>query len=149
MDDEDPVLRTLAHATAAENWIEWRAEDLWPRRTLHRGNIVLAGDAAHAMLPTLGQGACQALEDAAALASAVAAEDSLDQALRRYQAVRLPRVRRIIALARAGALSRRPSAAGRALPAVMTARLMAVTGGPVLRRLSRPARLSSMAPAAR
>jgi 2-polyprenyl-6-methoxyphenol hydroxylase-like FAD-dependent oxidoreductase len=94
-DNEDPVLRTLARATAAEQWIEWRAEDVWPRRTLHRGNVVLVGDAAHAMLPTLGQGACQAIEDAAALVAAVAAEDHLEQALRRYEAARVPRVRRI------------------------------------------------------
>jgi hypothetical protein len=113
-DDEDPVLRTLARATAAEQWIEWRAEDVWPRRTLHRGNVVLVGDAAHAMLPTLGQGACQAIEDAAALVAAVAAEDHLEQALRRYEAARVPRVRRVMTLARAGAMSRRPSATSRA-----------------------------------
>jgi 2-polyprenyl-6-methoxyphenol hydroxylase-like FAD-dependent oxidoreductase len=113
-DDEDPVLRTLARATAAEQWIEWRAEDVWPRRTLHRCNVVLVGDAAHAMLPTLGQGACQAIEDAAALVAAVAAEDHLEQALRRYEAARVPRVRRVMTLARAGAMSRRPSATSRA-----------------------------------
>lgn len=33
--------------------------DLW-----HRNNVVLLGDAAHSPLPTSGQGACQALEDA-------------------------------------------------------------------------------------
>ena len=148
MDDQDPVLRALAHATPAENWTEWHAEDLWPRRALHRGNVVLVGDAAHVMLPTLGQGACQALEDAAALAAAVAADSSLDQALRRYEAVRVPRVRRIIALARAGARSRRPSMAGRAVPGVISARLMAATGGPVLRRLSRPTGLGTPAPTA-
>jgi 2-polyprenyl-6-methoxyphenol hydroxylase-like FAD-dependent oxidoreductase len=97
MDDADPVLRALVRATPAQEWIEWCAEDIWPRRPLHRGTIVLVGDAAHAMLPTLGQGACQCLEDAAALAAAVAAEDSIDQALRRYEGARLPRVRRIVA----------------------------------------------------
>jgi hypothetical protein len=33
-------------------------------KTYARGSVVLAGDAAHAMTPNLGQGACQALEDA-------------------------------------------------------------------------------------
>jgi 2-polyprenyl-6-methoxyphenol hydroxylase-like FAD-dependent oxidoreductase len=106
---------------------------------LHRGNVVLAGDAAHAMLPTIGQGACQSLEDAAALAAAVAAEDTLDRALQRYEAVRVPRVRRIVALARAGAVSRRPSAASCAMPPAAAARMMALSGGPVLRRITRPA----------
>jgi hypothetical protein len=40
------VLRTLARATAEEDWTEWRAQDMWPPQTLHRGNVVLAGDAA-------------------------------------------------------------------------------------------------------
>lgn len=137
-DDGDPVLRALAQDTPEDKWTEWQAQDMWPRRTLHRGNVVLAGDAAHAMLPTIGQGACQSLEDAAALAAAVAAEDTLDRALQRYEAVRVPRVRRIVALARAGAVSRRPSAASRAMPAAAAARMMALSGGPVLRRITRP-----------
>ena len=140
-DDEDPALRKLAQATleqGEQGFTEWHAKDLWPSRTLHRDNVVLVGDAAHAMLPTLGQGACQCLEDAAVLASTVAAEDTLDQALRRYEATRVPRVRRITALARAGALSRRSNAASRALPPRSNARLTALSGGPVLRRITRP-----------
>lgn len=38
--------------------------DLDPLPRWHRGRVVLIGDAAHAALPTSGQGACQALEDA-------------------------------------------------------------------------------------
>lgn len=136
--DEDPVIRALAQATTADQWTEWRAEDIWPRRTLYRGNIVLVGDAAHAMLPTLGQGACQAIEDAAVLAAAITREATLDGALRRYEAIRVPRLRRIVAMTRAGAVSRRPSALSRAIPSTMAARQMALTGGPVLRRLTRP-----------
>jgi 2-polyprenyl-6-methoxyphenol hydroxylase-like FAD-dependent oxidoreductase len=136
--DEDPVLRELAQATPAESWIEWRSEDMLPPRVLHRGNIVLAGDAAHAMLPTVGQGACQALEDAAVLASAVVAESGIEQALRRYESERVPRVRRVVGLARAGARGRQSSRASRLMPATMTARMMALSGGPVLRRVTRP-----------
>jgi 2-polyprenyl-6-methoxyphenol hydroxylase-like FAD-dependent oxidoreductase len=136
--DDDPVLRTLARATRPGQWTEWRSADLWPSRTWHRGNVVLAGDAAHAMLPTLGQGACQSIEDAAALAAAVAAEDRLDQALRRYAAVRVPRVRLIVAMARLASLNMRSTPASRALPDAMTVRLMARSGGSVLRRVSRP-----------
>jgi 2-polyprenyl-6-methoxyphenol hydroxylase-like FAD-dependent oxidoreductase len=145
-EDEDPVLRTLARATAPERWTEWRTADLWPSRTWHRGNVVLVGDAAHAMLPTLGQGACQSIEDTAALAGAVAAEGGLDQALRRYAAIRVPRVRRILALARVGALSMRSSPASRAMPATMAARLMARSGGPALRRITRPRPPTGAAP---
>jgi 2-polyprenyl-6-methoxyphenol hydroxylase-like FAD-dependent oxidoreductase len=147
------VLRELARATKPEQWIEWRAEDLRPPRTLHRGNIVLAGDAAHAMLPTVGQGACQALEDAAILAAevtaALAAGDSLEQALLRYDAARLPRVRQIFRLARAGALGRRPSIVTRLMPDTRNARFMARSGAPVLRRITRPVAAVPASPADR
>lgn len=136
--DADPVLRRLAQATPEEEWFEWHARDLWPGRTMHRSNVVLVGDAAHPMLPTLGQGACQSLEDAAVLASAVAAEDTLEEALRRYEAARVPRVRRIVAMARSGALSRRPNPVTRLLPAALNAKMTARSGGPVLRRITRP-----------
>jgi 2-polyprenyl-6-methoxyphenol hydroxylase-like FAD-dependent oxidoreductase len=136
--DEDPVIRDLARATSPQQWTEWQVRDMWPRRTLHRGNVVLAGDAAHPMLPTLGQGACQSLEDAAVLAAAVAADDTVDGALCRYEAARVPRVRRIVAMTRAGALGRRSNAASRALPATATARLAALSAAPALRRVTRP-----------
>lgn len=40
-----------------------------PTETWHKGNLLMIGDAAHAPLPTSGQGACQALEDAWHLAN--------------------------------------------------------------------------------
>lgn len=42
--------------------------DIEPLTLWHRDNVLLLGDAAHASLPTSGQGACQALEDAWILA---------------------------------------------------------------------------------
>ncbi|MDJ0380372.1 FAD-dependent oxidoreductase [Streptomyces sp. G-G2] len=39
-----------------------------PLPSLHRGRIAWLGDAAHAMAPNLGQGGCQAIEDAVVLA---------------------------------------------------------------------------------
>lgn len=38
-----------------------------PLKAWHRGRVILIGDAAHAMLPTQGQGASQAIEDSEAL----------------------------------------------------------------------------------
>lgn len=40
-----------------------------PIQTWHKDNLIVIGDAAHASLPTSGQGACQALEDAWRLAN--------------------------------------------------------------------------------
>jgi salicylate hydroxylase len=45
----------------------WQLRDIEPLETWHRGRTILIGDAAHAMLPTQGQGASQAIEDAEAL----------------------------------------------------------------------------------
>ncbi|MEU6234463.1 FAD-dependent monooxygenase, partial [Kitasatospora sp. NPDC047058] len=52
------------------------------------GRVVLLGDAAHAMTPHLGQGACQALEDAVTLAAALATGPTVEAALARYDAAR-------------------------------------------------------------
>ncbi len=54
----------------------------------HRGRLVLAGDAAHAMSPQLGQGVNMALVDALALRDALRDHAKVADALARYQHVR-------------------------------------------------------------
>ncbi|MQA17169.1 MAG: NAD(P)-binding protein [Pseudonocardiaceae bacterium] len=60
-------------------------------RSFVRGRVVLLGDAAHAMPPQLGQGGCQALEDAVVLAASLVRERDIDAALARYDEQRRPR----------------------------------------------------------
>ncbi|MHC1559798.1 FAD-dependent monooxygenase [Actinomycetospora sp. C-140] len=63
-----------------------------------RAGVVLLGDAAHPMLPHMGQGANQAIEDAAVLAALLAeAGDPVDVAdrLAAYEATRRPRTDRV------------------------------------------------------
>ncbi|MFF3440295.1 FAD-dependent oxidoreductase [Streptosporangium sp. NPDC002721] len=48
-----------------------------PLPAMHRGRVALLGDAAHAMTPNMGQGACQAIEDAVVLAHVVGDGESL------------------------------------------------------------------------
>ncbi|MFI0795621.1 FAD-dependent oxidoreductase [Micromonospora rubida] len=59
------------------------------------GGVVLLGDAAHAMPPHLGQGACLAFEDAATLASLLR-EARLPDAVATYDRLRRPRVATVV-----------------------------------------------------
>ncbi|MFD6176389.1 MULTISPECIES: FAD-dependent monooxygenase [unclassified Isoptericola] len=68
-----------------------------PPASLTTGRVALVGDAAHAMLPNLGQGGCQALEDAVVLGVRVRSEeDDVATALQRWSAERRPRVRQVM-----------------------------------------------------
>jgi 2-polyprenyl-6-methoxyphenol hydroxylase-like FAD-dependent oxidoreductase len=58
----------------------------------HQGRVVLGGDAAHACVPHLNQGAAMAIEDAATLAEELVAGDTVEAALAAYSARRYPRV---------------------------------------------------------
>ncbi len=64
------------------------------------GRIALLGDAAHAMTPHLGQGACQALEDAVTLTAALATGPTVQAALARYDTERRPRSQAVARAAR-------------------------------------------------
>jgi 2-polyprenyl-6-methoxyphenol hydroxylase-like FAD-dependent oxidoreductase len=69
-----------------------------PLPSYRAGRVAFLGDAAHPMTPHLGQGACQALEDAVTLArfAAGAARSGVPAVLDRYSAARLPRTRMIV-----------------------------------------------------
>ena len=64
-----------------------------PLPALAVGRVALLGDAAHAMTPDLGQGGCQAFEDAVALGALLDGAEPADvpAALARYDALRRPR----------------------------------------------------------
>ena len=75
----------------------WALYDREPLPTWSNGRLTLLGDAAHPMLPHLGQGANQAIEDGMALATilAQAEEASVPAALLAYERLRRERVAEI------------------------------------------------------
>jgi 2-polyprenyl-6-methoxyphenol hydroxylase-like FAD-dependent oxidoreductase len=80
---ESAILRNdMLHRLPAGRWGE--------------GRVTLLGDAAHPMTPNLGQGACQAIEDAVALADCLRGAADPVSALRRYEALRIPRANRFV-----------------------------------------------------
>jgi salicylate hydroxylase len=86
---------------AAETCFIWALFDRDPLPRWSVGRVTLLGDACHPMYPFMGQGAAQAIEDGAALAACLVAGGDVAEALRRYEAVRLPRVSRLQAMSRA------------------------------------------------
>jgi 2-polyprenyl-6-methoxyphenol hydroxylase-like FAD-dependent oxidoreductase len=73
--------------------------DIYDREPLPewgRGRASLLGDAAHPMTPDLGQGACQAIEDALQLAKSLASGPSEAASLRKYEAMRIERTKSIV-----------------------------------------------------
>jgi len=100
----DPIPRLIEAADPAQVL----RTDIWhlavPLPAMHRGKVAILGDAAHAMTPNLGQGGCQAIEDAIVLAYEVTGGGGLAG----YTAARLPRTtavaRRSLTLSRLSAL---------------------------------------------
>jgi zeaxanthin epoxidase len=79
--------------------------DRWPNpfRSWSDGNVVLVGDAVHPMMPNLGQGGCQAIEDAYVLTETLAAtkaSDGLEDSLQTFFRKRFLRVSTVQLLSR-------------------------------------------------
>jgi len=80
--------------TKVEKTFRWALYDREPMPSWTKGRLTLLGDAAHPMLPHLGQGANQAIEDGMALATILSHVDNAraPEALRAYERLRRERV---------------------------------------------------------
>ncbi|MBV9806117.1 MAG: FAD-dependent monooxygenase [Solirubrobacterales bacterium] len=91
---------------AGNTWYKWALYDRDPIPKWTRERVTVLGDAAHPMLPYLGQGACQAIEDGAVLARALSTErDDPVAGLARYERTRRPRASSVVLAARERGLS--------------------------------------------
>ncbi|KAK3346531.1 hypothetical protein B0T25DRAFT_461340 [Lasiosphaeria hispida] len=99
-EDAQRIVRMVAKDTSAS----WSVSDHDHAPFYHRGRIAMMGDAAHASLPFAGNGAAQALEDAAVLDhlfGRVKQPSQIEAALVAYDHVRRPRSQAVVNLARA------------------------------------------------
>jgi 2-polyprenyl-6-methoxyphenol hydroxylase-like FAD-dependent oxidoreductase len=98
-------IESLVRATPEADILRTDIHYLEPLPRWGEGPVTLLGDAAHAMVTDMAQGACQAIEDALVLAKVLREDSDRGRALRRYEARRQPRTAHIAELSlRAGAL---------------------------------------------
>jgi 2-polyprenyl-6-methoxyphenol hydroxylase-like FAD-dependent oxidoreductase len=86
--DWHPGVQEVLESLTPEAIDRRRIEDLPRLASYVSGNLVLVGDAAHAMAPHLGRGGCEALVDGLALADALLAAPDAAEGLQRYDAAR-------------------------------------------------------------
>lgn len=86
----------LIHHTHPETIIFNDIIDLKPIPRYAKGNMVLIGDAAHATTPNMGQGACQAIEDAVILAECIKSQLTVAKAFETFERKRLRRTHQIV-----------------------------------------------------
>jgi salicylate hydroxylase len=96
----DPVIGQVIAAISGPggSGFQWGMYDRAPLPKWNSGRLTLLGDAAHPMLPHLGQGVNQALEDAVVLATLLGAGTSpaeVPQALAAYEGLRRDRTARV------------------------------------------------------
>jgi 2-polyprenyl-6-methoxyphenol hydroxylase-like FAD-dependent oxidoreductase len=89
-------IATVIERTPATSILRTDITDRRPVTRWHDHRVVLLGDAAHPMTPNLGQGAGQAIEDAAVLDRCLAMTDNVDEAVARYEARRIARANGIV-----------------------------------------------------
>jgi salicylate hydroxylase len=89
----DQVLSIIG---AADETYKWALFDRSPLQSWSAGRVTLLGDACHPMLPFMGQGAAQAIEDGATLTTCLLKFlNDIPAALHLYEQLRLPRASRL------------------------------------------------------
>jgi zeaxanthin epoxidase len=100
--------KDIHHILKATQEHEIEQRDLYDRppsvmKAWTKGNVALLGDSVHAMMPNLGQGGCQAIEDAYVIAqelSSATSRDEIESKLKAYRRRRLVRSAAVQGLSR-------------------------------------------------
>ncbi|HLT07867.1 MAG TPA: FAD-dependent monooxygenase [Cyclobacteriaceae bacterium] len=94
--DFHPEVLEMIAATPADAVFFSRLCDLKPIGQWYHGKACLIGDAAHATTPNLGQGACQAVEDAYVLGKLFGKGLPVEQVFERYQSIRIQKAHQVV-----------------------------------------------------
>ncbi len=84
-DSWSPKIKEIIELTEDENIKYIEVFDHNPSPNWFKNNVCLLGDSAHASLPTSGQGACQAIEDAWHFASILEKSETIEKAFNNFQ----------------------------------------------------------------
>ena len=96
-----PQVQTLIDSIDEQRTNRVEIHDIEPFADFYKGNVVIIGDAAHSTTPDIGQGGCQAMEDAIYLARALQINTlGLQDSLHRYQNKRNERANELVLRAR-------------------------------------------------
>jgi 2-polyprenyl-6-methoxyphenol hydroxylase-like FAD-dependent oxidoreductase len=95
----EPIAAAI-EATPEDAILRTDIADRPPLTSWGKGRVTLLGDAAHPMTPNLGQGGCQAVEDAVVLDHCLSKESDIGRALRDYESRRIARTTRVVNEAR-------------------------------------------------
>jgi 2-polyprenyl-6-methoxyphenol hydroxylase-like FAD-dependent oxidoreductase len=90
----------MIDATPEESIVRTAVYERAPLSRWSFGRVALLGDAAHPAAPTLGQGACQAIEDSVVLGLALSRHEDVPTALRSYESRRIRRANAFVLDAR-------------------------------------------------
>lgn len=91
----EDILRII-ETTPTNQIIFSEITDLTPIKKWHQNNLCLIGDAAHATTPNLGQGACQAIEDAYILGKCLEENQDINGAFQQYNFRRIKKAHTIV-----------------------------------------------------
>lgn len=91
-----PDITQIVSETASSDIIFNDLIDLSPFKKWTKGNVCLIGDAAHATTPNMGQGACQAIEDAYAIGKLLEQGNTIPETFLQYETLRINKAHSIV-----------------------------------------------------
>ncbi|MBL4704322.1 MAG: FAD-dependent monooxygenase [Flavobacteriales bacterium] len=94
-DNYNSVIKGIIASTPKEQINTAEISDLKPTNIWYKENVCLIGDSAHATTPNMGQGACQAIEDAFVLSECLHKYET-HKAFEEFQKLRLPKAHQVV-----------------------------------------------------